>query len=531
MKIEWQKIKAVAKRALQKRGLNDDRYIKRLNFEILSIEQQGAQRYYEDIIEADKKFDKNPHQLLLPWLLNRFVGDANVDPVVNRIGPLVLSSRYEDIHKIVEKTGKLPHDIRQDDDKPDIDIDCLPEARNQIKDYLAGRYGKHSVASVGTWQTYLLKQAIMDAYSALGLSGSDRSQGIKNRALELTKILPDNVNEMREGGFGACKGRVRDGDGPEKECGFKHKGLICPQCQSGDTDSPTIAMILRDYPEINIFIEENKEVHQQVIDTAVRLVGRIKHAGKHAGGIIIADRDLFGNVPMQYDKKTDQWVSVWTEGRNTQLSKFGYIKWDILGLKNLSYIKTCCEMIHENYDISFGDRLEGLDESDPKAEIAGYYWKDGIKTAISLNDPDALKLASESQTDSIFQFDTELAKRTLSNGVKSFHDLLIFNAMGHPGPMQCVRSDSKITTDVGLIDINKLDNKKHKIGYLTNKNDVQFTDKYDVFSSGKKKIYKIKLVDGTIHFVSANHRFLTARGYVKTRDITKADKVARTAFK
>jgi DNA polymerase III alpha subunit len=413
-------------------------YRKRLDFEVNQIMQQGAERYYEDIIEGNRKFDKNPNQLLLPWLLNRLTGEANIDPVANREGPLVLSAKYDDIQEIIRQIGKLPPDIRQDDDKPDIDIDCLPEARDQIKGYLAKRYGTHNVASVGTWQAYLFKQAIADAYSALGFEDADRSAGSKVRSIELTKILPDDVNEMREGGFGACKGRIRDDGGPERECGFRHKELQCPQCGSTDTDTPTIAMIMRDYPEIGQFIEEDKENRQEVIDIAIRLVGRIKHAGKHAGGVIIADRDLFGNVPMQYDSKSGQWVSIWTEGRSTQLSKFGYIKWDVLGLKNLSYIKTACEMIRENHGISFGDRLEGWEESSPIDNIAGYYWKDGKKTPISLNDPAALGLANDSLTDSIFQFDTELAKRTLSSGVRSFRDLLIFNAMGHPGPMQSI---------------------------------------------------------------------------------------------
>jgi DNA polymerase III alpha subunit len=416
-------------------------YTKRLDFEIDQVRMQGAQRYYEDLMDSGRKYDKNVNQLLLPWLLKRFTGDADVDPIAHRDGPLMLSAKYDDIQEVLKQTGKLPVDIRQDDDKPDIDIDCLPEARNQIKDYAAKRYGIKNVASVGTWQAFLFKQAIADAYTALDLvklEGGSQHGGARNRAIELTKLLPDDVNEMREGGYGTCKGRVRDGDGPEHECGVRHKGLQCPKCNGGDTDTPTIAMIMRDHPEIRKFIDENPEQHQHVIDVAVRLVGRLKHAGKHAGGIIIADRDLFGNVPMQLDSKTGQWVSVWTEGRSTQLSKFGYLKWDMLGLKNLSYIKTCCEMIRENHDVSFGDQLQGWDESDQIDKIAGYYWKDGIKTAISLDDAAALKLANDTLTDSIFQFDTDLAKRTLSNGVKSFHDLLIFNAMGHPGPMQSI---------------------------------------------------------------------------------------------
>jgi len=208
---------------------------------------------------------------------------------------------------------------------------------------------------------------------------------------------------------------------------------------------------------------------------------------------------------MQYDKKTDQWVSIWTEGRNTQLSKFGYVKWDILGLKNLSYIKTACEMIRENHGISFGDQLQGWDDSDQINNVAGYYWENGEKKTIPLEDPAALKLANDSQTDSIFQFDTELAKRTLSAGVHSFRDLLIFNAMGHPGPMQCLAADTLVSTNIGNIRIDQVDHNVHKIKYVNSKGNSDLTDNYRVFKTGRKKVYRIRLSNGATIKASANH--------------------------
>ena len=496
-KYDFEALVKAAYRKIERLGLSEI-YVKRLDFEIEQIRMQGAQRYFEDLFDANLKFDKNPNQLLLPWLLGRFTGDANIDPIANREGPLVLSSRYDDIQAIIKKTGKLPIDIRQDDDKPDIDIDCLPEARNQIKDYVAKRYGKHNVASVGTWQAYLLKQAIADAYSGLGLDKLNQKEGAKNRAIELTKILPDDANEIREGGYGACKGRVKE-SGIDKECGFNHKELECPQCHSGDTDTPTIAMIMRDYPEIGKFIAEDKEKHQQVIDTAIRLVGRIKHAGKHAGGLIIADRDLFGNVPMQFDKKTGQWVSVWTEGRNTQLSKFGYVKWDVLGLKNLSYIKTSCEMIRENHGISFGDQLEGWDDSDPTRNIAGHYWENGERKVIPLEDPAALKLANDSQTDSIFQFDTELAK--------------------------CCSYDSKVNIIGGTKSIESLDPKLDKILYHNKNEQLCYTDNYAVVDAGFKQLFEIELSDGRIMRLAADHKIATSNGYRTVAELVVGEEV------
>ena len=41
-------------------------------------------------------------------------------------------------------------------------------------------------------------------------------------------------------------------------------------------------------------------------------------------------------------------------------------------------------------------------------------------------------------SDLVFQFDTDLAKSILSHGVRHFNDLMLLNAMGHPGPMASI---------------------------------------------------------------------------------------------
>ncbi len=439
--VTFDTIAKAAYKEIERRGLPQV-YSDRLRFEIVEIHSQGAERFWEEVVAEHKKFDSNPSGLLLPWLLKRLNGEADVDPIAARLErkePIVLSSDYTYVTNIIKSCGKLPPDLRLDSDKPDIDMDCLPYARDHIKDYASRRYGETKVASVGTWQTYLFKQALTDAYMALGLAprvkeGEEGSA--RGRIQELTKLLPDDVNEMRDGGYGVCKGKVVK-DGVEKECGCKHNQLVCPSCGSEDTETPTLAKLIDEYEDLKKFIDENPE-HKRVVDLAARLVGCIRNAGKHAGAVIIADRDLFGNVPMTFDRKSNQWVSAWTEGRSTQLSKFGYNKWDVLGLNTLQFIFEACKMITDNHGIDFGPGLEYLQYSDPENEIAGYYMKNGERFNIPLNDKKALQLANELKTDAVFQFDTDLAKRILSNGVRSFWDLLIFNAMGHPGPMQMI---------------------------------------------------------------------------------------------
>ncbi len=95
--------------------------------------------------------------------------------------------------------------------------------------------------------------------------------------------------------------------------------------------------------------------------------------------------------------------------------------------------------IDRSVDQNAPPAMEGWDDIDPENDIAGHFYdSDGNKHYIRLNDPKSLKLANDMYTDGIFQFDTDLAKSILSNGVRNFEDLMLFNAMGHPGPMQSI---------------------------------------------------------------------------------------------
>jgi DNA polymerase III alpha subunit len=423
--LNWNEIIDIANKKVSEYS---SEYGERLKFEIKEIDKQGANAKWINYYNDGNKFDKNPNGLLLPFLL----GMVEEDPIKNRKEPVLNTVRASVVKQFKIDNGFVPSDIIKDSDMPDIDLDCLPEARDPIKEYAAAKYGIDKqdrygpVCSVGTWQTFKFKNAIIDACSGTGLVD-------RNEAYGLTTELPDEVDQLKDGGKASCKGRIIK-DGEDVECGHSHAEALCPECGSADTDGPTIGKLLEEHENLARF----KELYPDVVDYAVQLVGRVRNMGMHAGALIIADRSLYGNIPMAKSGK-GHWVSMWTEGRNTQLSKFGYNKWDILGLKTLKYVFECCKLIESNRGISFGKNMEGWDAIDPNNGIAGWYIDgNGKKCDILLNDPHVLKLANEQKTDGIFQFDTDLAKSILANGVRNFEDLMLFNAMGHPGPMASI---------------------------------------------------------------------------------------------
>lgn len=412
---------------LKSNGLRP-RLIQRLNFELSEIEKQGAERYWLDLVKECNTFNDNPNQLLLPFIMglvreNPYEDVSDQDIIVNISAKEV--QRFKETHN-----DKLPTGIFRDSDMPDIDIDCLPGARDNLKDYVISKYGQNSndsygsVCSVGTWQTYKFKSAILDVSVALGLMS-------RFDAERITTQLPDHVDDLPENGTSICRGKVVK-DGIETECGINHSEAVCPSCKQTATDAITIGQLLEEQPILKDFSER----FPTIIPYAIKLVGRIRNMGMHAGALIITDRPLFGNIPLAKSSNKGFWVSMWTEGRSTQLSKFGYVKWDWLGLKTLEYIFRCCEMIKVNRGINFGENLSGWEAIDPLERIAGFFIDpNGNKHTISLDDSGALALANSQKCDGIFQFDTELAMSLLSYGVRNFEDLMLINAMGHPGPI------------------------------------------------------------------------------------------------
>lgn len=493
-----------------------EHYKERLIFEISEIEKQGSESIWMEYYTNNDKFQSNPNKLLVPYLL----GMVNEDPLATRKDPYLNTVRASEIAAFKEKYGSIPADIIKDSDSPDIDVDCLPEARDEIKKYAIETYGQNiandeigAVCSVGTWQTYKFKQALMDSAIALGfISGhrsTDDSQMNRYRfEKEFTKDLPDTVDDLKEGGVAACKNKIRNPEtGEETECKTIHASTNCPKCGSPDTDGMTIGKLMQDYPILQTINEKfpagefpNGEPRPALIETALNLIGRVRNMGMHAGAIIITDRPLYGNIPLARAGSKGYWVSLWTEGSSTQLSKFGYVKWDLLGLKTLKYVFECCKLIEKNRGISFGKNMEGWDDIDPDTRRAGHYYdQNGNKTSISLDDPHALELANQQKTDGVFQFDTDLAK--------------------------CVSYDSKITMADGTTkQIRYLDPTKDSIIYLST-NGPKATNNYEVKVSGTKKVKKITMDDGRVMRLTDEHRVLTPTGYKMVADLEPGDEI------
>jgi len=340
--------------AMKKASSMDSKYIKLLEFERKEIDKQGAEQYWVDLIKSKKKFKTNKNALILPFLLKM----TNIDPVTANI-----SARLNGKLDIISDPGAF-----KDKDQPDIDLDFIPDAKDEIRQYANEKYGIDKVCGVGSWQTYKPRSSLKDVAKSLGYQ--DKLIGIE----EMTKNLPDEF------------------------------------------DIVTMDVALKDYPDFKEWYDKDDD-NKRISKYAFRLVGKAKAQGQHAGGLIISNVPLHEHLPIAKigAKGKERWTSEWTEGKNVQLSKFGFVKYDILGLKTLQYIHEASKLIERNHGVKID-------------------WDN-----IGYNDEESFKTANELKTDSVFQLDTDVAKGILSKGgVKKLTDILVYTSLGRPGPMPMV---------------------------------------------------------------------------------------------
>lgn len=292
--------------------------------------------------------------------------------------------------------NNIQHIVEYQPDFPDVDIDLLPGIREKIEAFAAEQYGQDKVCAVGLWQTYKPKSALQDAARALG----------KEEALEhvmrLTKSLPEEFDKLR------------DEDNAER------------------TNEEALQAGLNEYPEFKLFYTASED-NKMIVDMAFRMLHLVKTQGRHAGGLIIANVPVGDHIPLTLC--SGRLTSAWTEGHSSQLSKFGFVKFDMLGVRTLLYIHNCLELIKKNKGI-----IIDWSDIDPTQDRAGWKIdaKDGSKSPIAFSDLEALRVADELRTETVFQFETEFAKGILTNRVKTIDDLVVYTSLGRPGPMQMI---------------------------------------------------------------------------------------------
>ena len=199
---------------------------------------------------------------------------------------------------------------------PDIDMDFDERYRAEMIRYAAQKYGADRVAQIVTFSTIKGKQALRDAARVLG-----HPYGVGDR---VAKAMPP-----------AILGR---------EATLEQ--VMTPP--SSDADSTTKdwyanAQGLRDLYEADPAVRET-------VDAARGLEGLRRQDSIHAAAVVIAPEPLINVVPIQ---QKGEGAEVVTQFEMYGVESLGLLKMDFLGLRNLSIIERCLELV----EAGTGERL------------------------------------------------------------------------------------------------------------------------------------------------------------------------------
>lgn len=268
---------------------------------------------------------------------------------------------------------------------PDIDFDT--DSRDRIKDYLKNKYGANRVSLLGTYQTLKSKGAIKDVCRRLRPELSDAD---KKALMDAGKPVPktmtfEEVNIITKK-FDLLK-RTDFGNDPDSELKFFNATL--------DSD-----------PWLKDWFDKNKDVK----DAVSQILGNAKSTGIHAGGIVVAGKDIFNIIPLSYERSEQIWV---TQPEMAFVELAGLIKYDFLGLKTLEDFNRCIQLIEKRH----GKRY--------------------LLSDIPLDDQEVLTNFRLGKTESVFQFNTDLSVSLLTKlkSLDSVNDLALITSILRPGPL------------------------------------------------------------------------------------------------
>ena len=170
---------------------------------------------------------------------------------------------------------------------PDIDMDYADDRRDEMIDYVRGKYGTDHVAQIGTFGTMAARGSVRDVARAMGFA-----YDIGDR---ISKLIP-----MGAQGF-----------------------------------PMTIERALTEVPELKTAYDTEEDT-RRIIDMAQKIEGCARHIGVHAAGVVISPTALTDYTALQFDPKGEG--KIITQYDMYSIEEAGLLKFDFLGLKNLTII-------------------------------------------------------------------------------------------------------------------------------------------------------------------------------------------------
>ena len=246
---------------------------------------------------------------------------------------------------------------------PDIDMDFADNRRDEMIQYAKDKYGEDKVAQIGTFGTMMARGVVRDVARALGYPYDTGDK--------IAKLIP-----------------------------FGSQGFPMTIDQALDTT-----------PELKELYKKDTDV-KDVIELAKQLEGNARHISTHAAGVVIAPTPLTDFVPVQFDPKGGKIV---TQYDMYSIEDAGLLKFDFLGIKNLSILSDSVQRAKERHNVDID--IEN----------------------ISLDDKKTYEMISRGETMGLFQLGGSGMTRYIKElKPSSIHDINAIVALYRPGPMEVI---------------------------------------------------------------------------------------------
>ena len=241
--------------------------------------------------------------------------------------------------------------------QPDIDVDFMDSRRDEVIQYVAEKYGTDHVAQIVTFNTMLARAAVRDVARVLALP-----YGFADR---IAKTIPFGMT------LSDARGAIVELQQVEQE--------------SGDASAT------------------------RVLDLAEKVEGLVRSTGTHAAGVVITREPLTELVPLERTKGSD---SVQTQYEDKQLEKLGLLKFDFLGLANLTILDRAIKTIEATHGIAID------------------------RASIPLDDARTFELLASGETTGLFQLESAGMRRYVKDlKPDRVEDVMALVALFRPGPM------------------------------------------------------------------------------------------------
>lgn len=258
---------------------------------------------------------------------------------------------------------------------PDFDIDFCQDRRDEVIIYVREKYGSERVAHIITFGKLQARAVLRDVGRVLQMP--------YGQVDKICKLIPNNP-----------------------------------------ANPVTLAEALVAEPLLKE-AQDNDLTVSKLISIGMKLEGLYRHASTHAAGVVIGGSNLEDTVPLYKDDRSELPA---TQFHMKYVEMAGLLKFDFLGLKTLTVIERCCQLV----------RKRGI-----PFEIS----------QIPLDDSLTFALLCRVETVGIFQVESS-GMRDVLRRLKPdrFEDLIALVALYRPGPMDdiprylaCKHGEEKVT--------------------------------------------------------------------------------------